>query len=161
MILRDVLAVAPDYSQAEYPTLWLDGGAVCGAVVSDLCVRIAVIPSGGLSGGYESQAYRHRTSGKASAWIYRVVWQRQAAQDYTGEHRCSGDLPGPPAAGSVQCDTDAVLYCGHQRRVCISHRGRPAVYEKRCDIRVSAESAVLYHHHAGDLSDTDKDYVHE
>ena len=36
-----------------------------------------------------------------------------------------------------------------------------AVYQKWRDPGVSAESAVLYHHHAGDLPDADEDHVHE
>ena len=48
-----------------------------------------------------------------------------------------------------------------QRCVRLSDRGRAAVHDTRRDPGISAEPAVLYHHHAGDLPDFDPHNVHE
>ena len=54
-----------------------------------------------------------------------------------------------------------VLYRRRQRCVRLSDRGRAAVHDPRRHPGVSAEPAVLYHHHAGDLPDFDPYNVHE
>ena len=54
-----------------------------------------------------------------------------------------------------------VLHRRRQRRVRFSDRGRTAVHDPRRHPGVSAEPAVLYHHHAGDLPDVDPYDVYE
>ena len=85
----------------QHPALRLDGGAVCSAVVSHLCLRAAVLPSVGLPRGDEPAARRFGASCPATAGLYGALRQRQAPQGHSGEHRRGGDLSCPSAAGSV------------------------------------------------------------
>ena len=93
MILRDVLEAAPNYAQAvNIPRYgWM---AVLFAAVSYLIYICALLCS-------HLAAFRVATNLRLAAVEHLA--KRQAAQGYSGEHWCGGNLPRSPAARPVGC----------------------------------------------------------